>query len=79
MIDPSLIRTFADAGGLVLFIALCLLAALAFIKGWIVPGFVYRREVTRGDRATEQLERNTDVLEANTAAITRLAARRRDA
>jgi hypothetical protein len=34
----------------------------AFFRGDLIPGMVYQREVTRGDQATTQAERNRETL-----------------
>lgn len=54
-IDPSALR---DAGGFFVALALSLTIIEGFRRGWWVPGFVYRREVERGDRM-EQLALTT--------------------
>lgn len=41
-----------DAGGWAVVIVIGIAASTAFVKGWIVPGSVYMREITRADQAT---------------------------
>lgn len=65
--DPALVNFLREFG-----LPLTMLVAfgIAITRGWFVPGFVYRREVERGDAATFAL------LEALRAA--RGGARRED-
>lgn len=51
-IDPAVVDFLREFG-----LPLTMLAILgvAIIRGWVVPGFVYRREVERGDAATTAL------------------------
>jgi hypothetical protein len=58
-VDPAVL---ADAGGWAVVIAMIGMIGLGAIKGWWVPGFVWRREVERGDKATALLEGNTPLL-----------------
>jgi len=69
--DPtSIAAALSDAGGWAAFVALVIAAGLGVVRGWWVPGFVYRREVTRADTMTSQLERNTDALKDLAADLT---------
>lgn len=61
----------AQAGGWATVIAIIGAVGLAFIRGWIVPRFVYDREVTRADRLEQQLDRNTAALETLTDEVRR--------
>lgn len=58
-LDPQIL---ADAGGWAAFVALVGVIGLGVIKGWWVPGFVYRRETGRADKATDLLETLTPLL-----------------
>lgn len=46
--------------------ALAVLAffVIAFIRGDVVPGWIHRREITRGDKADDQADRTAKALEA---------------
>ena len=46
----------ANAGGWTVVVAMIGLIGIGVVKRWWVPGFVYQREVERGDRATTTLE-----------------------
>lgn len=58
--DP---RLLADAGGWTVVIVMMSFLGTGFVKGWIVPGFVYRREVARGDKADDQADQNSRAIE----------------
>ncbi len=64
--DPSALVSLVNAGGIV---TLSLVAVVAFVKGWIVPGFLYEREVKRSETLNDQVDQNT---KAATAALDRL-------
>lgn len=51
-IDPAVVDFLREFG-----LPLTMLVAfgIAITRGWFVPGFVYRREVERGDAATTAL------------------------
>lgn len=40
---------------------LLVLVVAAFIKGWIVPGWLYKEQKERGDRMEERAMRATDI------------------
>lgn len=54
----------ADAGAFTVLVALGISLGVAFVRGWIVPRFVYDREVARGDRLETQVDRMAEALEA---------------
>lgn len=61
------VGTLADLGGWAVSVAIALGVVTAIIRGQLVPGFVYRREVKRGDRleaANDRLIERVAVLEA---------------
>ena len=63
MPDPG---TLVDLGGWATAVALAIGVVTAIIRGQLVPGHVYRREVKRGDRleqANERLVQRVGVLE----------------
>ena len=64
--DPTALLAIVNAGGIVGF---CLLAVFAFVKGWIVPGYMYDREVKRSETLADQVDQNT---RAATSALDRL-------
>lgn len=41
----------------------------AFVKGWVVPKFIYDRAVERGDKAVDAIERLTDAIEELTREV----------
>lgn len=61
-LDPSLAKQLADAGGWAVFLVLCGLLIIAFHRGWIIPGWLWKIERERADKLVEQLERNTELL-----------------
>lgn len=68
-IDPAIIDALLRAGGWFA-CALVLAAVLALIvKGFLVPGSIYKREVDRADTATTQLERQNDLGETLTTQV----------
>lgn len=44
---------------------------VGFIRGWIVPGFVYERAIADRDRQTQLAERAIDALETIESQATR--------
>ncbi len=59
----QIVKAMLDAGGWLTSTLLLGLIVLAIIRGLLVPGSVYRREVNRADTATNQLERQNDLGE----------------
>lgn len=53
-------------GGWVVFIGGMAVVGALFLRGDIVPRFVYQRELDRGDALAGQLDRNTEALRALT-------------
>ncbi len=47
-------RNWADVGGWSLFIGLVILSVTSFMKGWIVPGWMYKEQGKTLDQAMEQ-------------------------
>ncbi len=41
----------------------------AFVKGWVVPKFIYDRAVERGDKAVDAIERLTNAVEELTREV----------
>lgn len=50
------LRALGDAAGWVVAVIVLGLVGYGFAKGVLVPGYVYKREVTRGDRAEDAVE-----------------------
>lgn len=48
-IDPAVVEFLREFG---LPLTALVVLGIAIARGWFVPGFVYRREVERGDAAT---------------------------
>lgn len=44
MPTPEQVKTLADAGGYVLFVFTSIVGAVAFYKGWVIPGWLYREK-----------------------------------
>lgn len=53
----------AEAGGWAVVVMMIVALGVGFGRGLLVPGFVYRREVERGDRADAQAERTARAVE----------------
>lgn len=53
-------------------VGILVFVVVAFIRGWIVPGWTHRREQDRGDKALDMALRGTDLADAGV----RFAARR---
>lgn len=56
MLDPAieaLLKPLLDAGGWTFAAIILSLVLLGFAHGDIVPGWIHRREIDRGDKATE--------------------------
>lgn len=64
--DPSSLVSLVNAGGIV---TLSLVAVVAFVKGWVVPGYMYDREVKNSEKLNDQVDQNT---RAATVALDRL-------
>lgn len=78
--DPVAIgKTLVDLGGWTAFVIGAVAFAFAIVRGWLVPGFVYKREVARADTATNQAERNADAIEDLTDVLANRPVRRRRA
>jgi len=58
-----------DAGGWVVAAGIAIGVITAIIRGDLIPGAVYKREVTRADSATTQLERQNDLGEKLTTQV----------
>jgi len=68
--DPAaLSKTLLDIGGWGAFLMLVIGAGIGFIKGWIVPGKYYEREVLNVTKASEAAEQNRKALEAMTKVL----------
>lgn len=64
-VDPQVID---EAGPWVtlaaVLIGIIVTAATAFVKGWIIPGWLYQRSEARAEKATIQAERTAEAMEA---------------
>ena len=58
---PSL-TDLSDAGGWAVFALAVFWVAIAFQRRWIVPGWLYDREVEQRTKAETQAERNAESL-----------------
>lgn len=54
-IDPAFLKSLADGGGLVLFLAVVVVAALAIHRGSLVPGWLYRQQQRELEEAKREL------------------------
>jgi hypothetical protein len=62
-------QALLDAGGWVVATAIAIGVITALVRGDLVPGPVYRREITRADSATTQLERQNELGEKLTTQV----------
>lgn len=70
MFDVNVIgKALIDAGGWVFACAVLVGILSALVRGDLVPGAVYRREVARADTATEQLEKSNELGDTLTAQV----------
>lgn len=70
----ALIKSLIDAGGLVISVGLLLGFSWLLITARVVPGYIYQKEVVRGDRATEIGEKAVDVSDKAVDGLTALTA-----
>lgn len=68
-IDPALFKAILDAGGWVACSIVLTGVLFAIVRGLLVPGSLYKREVDRADTATNQLERQNDLGEKLTTQV----------
>jgi len=54
---PALLKALGDASGWVVAVAMLITGIVAIARGDLVPGYIYRREVDRGERAEDAIER----------------------
>lgn len=73
---PAAAKQLADSGGWAAFLVLCAVLGIGFVRGWYVPGYLYREMQARSEKLVEQLDRNTDTLKRLASATER--ALRRD-
>lgn len=68
-IDATLIKAILDAGGWLACAGVLAAVLFLIVKGYLVPGSIYRREVDRANTATNQLERQNDLGETLTTQV----------
>ena len=76
MIDLSVLKDLVEAGGWTLFVVTIALIGAGAIRGWWVPGWIYRRSEERNAKIEAALVQVTDHLVKLTAVVRR---RRADA
>lgn len=59
----------ADAGPVAILLVGIGLLGLGFVKGYVVPGWLYRQEREQRIKAETAAERNTDAIAAVTATV----------
>lgn len=74
---PALAKTLSDLGGWAAFLTVVIVAGLGFVKGWIVPGRYWDREVARADKAEVIATRNAEAVEALTLELRQRGFRQR--
>lgn len=60
MPDP---QALAEAGGWAVVVALGVGLGVAFVRGWLVPGWIYRAELERSERIEKALTQLTKTVE----------------
>lgn len=65
----SLIADLANAGGLALFLGMCIVVALGAVRRWWVPGWIYEKELARNETLSGQLERHGESIRTLTAVV----------
>ena len=75
MPDPV---ALAEAGPVAILLVGIGLLTWGFVKGYVVPGWLYRQEREQRVKAEIQAERNTDALEAVAATVQKALDARRD-
>jgi hypothetical protein len=70
-VDPSLLRSLADGGGLVLFLMVVVTAAVGLHRQWLVPGWVYRDLVVRLLEALQELSAARKTIDRLTVQLAR--------
>jgi uncharacterized membrane protein YciS (DUF1049 family) len=66
MPDPF---ALAEAGPVAILLVGIGLLAIGFVRGYVVPGWLYRQEREQRIKAETQAERNADNIEAMVAAV----------
>ena len=64
----GLLRALGDAAGWTVAVVILVVIAYGLVKGHLVPGYIYRREVERGDRAEDAIDRTDRIAEGATTA-----------
>ena len=62
-------KALLDAGGWVACASIAIGVIVAIVRGDLVPGNLYRREASRADTATSQLERQNELGEKLTIQV----------
>lgn len=70
-VDPSLLRSLADGGGLVLFLAAVVTAVVGLHRQWVVPGWVYRDLLARLLEALRELSAARKTIDRLTVQLAR--------
>lgn len=70
-VDPSLLRSLADGGGLVLFLMVVATAAVGLHRQWLVPGWVYRDLLFRLLEALRELSAARKTIDRLTVQLAR--------
>jgi hypothetical protein len=60
---------FANVPSVILLVAYLGLSVWAFVKGWVVPRFIYDRAVLRGDKAVDAIEGLTESVQELTKEV----------
>ena len=63
MIDPAAAKTLVDLGFAVVFVTMVIAIGVGAIRGWWVPGWIYRRSESRSDRTDAALAKLTESID----------------
>jgi hypothetical protein len=64
MLDPNAIGQLANAGGWTVVVAMILAIGVGVVRGWWVPGWIYRKSERRLDKVEAALDKLTDAVKA---------------
>jgi hypothetical protein len=63
LIDPQTAKTLVDLGFAVVFVLMVSTIGVGAIRGWWVPGWIYRKSEARSDRLDASLAKLTESVD----------------
>ncbi len=67
VIDPGSIKALVDAGGWTLFVATIALIGIGAVRGYWVPGWIYRQSESRNEKIEAALTKLTEAVRRRSA------------